>query len=705
MKKPLVRLIAFSDESPLGLLLRASEENGWKTPNSFISAYEVHSSVNTYSFLSVITNKKYWARTCRILGLTNMVGCYERIKVSRGSKYDFYGIQVPYRSLKIKEPSICPDCINNKGYLPGIWDHKLITACTIHNTKLVKTCPKCKEKIKWGRKGLSIYCCGHKFISLKSSSINTEVTRYIEATIKKKDTSTLDLIFHFFEAFQLFFNNINILVDQHELAVLAGESILDKQKVIRLLCKHVKEVAQSNGVHPRLILLPFLRSSKQEIKELASKVLYKLSQSKLIIGKTLNGIDFHINLLSAEKALGLNVYLTDGLINNSVLEIKQHAKKRRITVSISSINELLILLTSTAKQNESYKTLAEVIGKSSINKTTFVNLIKQIKAKEIEFSGVNISSGILDVRVCIKPVEVNSYDSFTMTDIAKMCGVHRESIRYAVWCGVLERIDAQETKGTTIYIEKRVAIRFNEKYIFAGKLAKENNCSRSSLAMKLIASGVKPVSGPGVDKGLTYLFKRSDISSIDMNKVIKMKNYPTNTGRKKKSPKNKNANKQSIPLFSAAYQLEISIPKASSLMKRGFLKESDSTFRQKRVTIDSFEFVKGIQQDTSLVTLKQASLAVKEHEKTFLRHWVNTQFITLVENGIDRYISKKDLTKVRRIKKKYLTSKEAGVITNTHRAHMLNLEKQKLIKPAKQLKSGNQKINLYLREQVLEVCK
>ena len=705
MRKPLVCPIAYSDESPCGLLLRASEENGWKSPNAFISAYGVHSSKKTYSFLSLITNKSHWENVCEMFGIKDKVKCYERMKVSRGSTYDFQGIQVPYRSLKIKEPSICPDCINNKKYLPSLWDHKLITACTTHNTKLVKTCPKCKDKIKWSRKGLSTCSCGHKFISLKSSCINTEVTQYIEEVINKKDGSTLDLIFHFLEAFELFFKNINIVVDQHQLAVLAGGSILDKQKVIKVLCKHVKKVAQTFGLHPRLALLPFLRSSKQEIIKLATSTLNKLAKSKITVGKTLNTVDFPTNKLSAGKALGISLDLTQKLIDSSILEMRQQAKNCLQTVTLSSINELLILFTSTAKPKASYKTLAKVIGKHSNNKITFVNFIKLVKANKIKYSGVDISSGLLSVRVHIKPIKTKIYDYLTITDVAKICGVHRESIRFAVWCGVLKRIDSEETKGTSIYIEKNVAINFNEIYIFAGKVAKENNCSNSSLAMKLIASGIKPVSGPGIDNGLTYLFKRSDISSLDMNKVIKMKNYPTNTGRKKNSQKNNNTNEQGIPLFAVAYQLEISIPKTASLVKKGFLEKSVNEFRNMRITEKSFEFVKNIQQDTSLITLQQASTSVNENEKTFIRHWINSQFVTLIENGIDRYISKKDLTKIKSFKKKYVTSKEAGIITNTHRTHMLNLEKQKLIKPVKHLVSGNQKINLYNREQVLEVCK
>ncbi len=705
MRKPLVRPIAYTDESPCGLLLRASEENGWKSPNAFISAYGVHSSKKTYSFLSLITNQNHWGNVCEMFGIINSVKCYERMRVSRGSKFDFQGIQVPYRSLKMKEPSICPDCINGKKYLLSIWDHKLITACTTHNIKLVNTCPKCKEKLKWSRKGLSICFCGHKLNTLKSSHTDIEVTQYIEAVIKKKDASTLDLIFHFFEAFKLFFKNINIVVDQHQLAVLAGESTLDKQKVIKVLCKHVKKVAQSYGLHPRLALLPFLRSSKEEIKELASSTLYKLAKSKFIIGKALNSVEFHINILSAEKVLGISHFLTRELIDSSILEVKQQAKNRGITITLSSINELLILFTNTAKPRAPYKTIATTIDRNSNNKISFVKLIKQVQINKAEFWGVNISSGILSARICTKSFEGKKDDYFTITDVAKMCDVHRETIRYATRCGVLECIDPQKTKGTTVYIDEKVALKFNKKYVFAGKIARDNDCSQSSMAMKLIASGIKAVSGPGIDNGLSYLFKRCDISLLDMDEIIKMKNYPTNTGRRKKNQKTIGTNELAIPLFTVAYQLEISIPKTSALIKKGFLKESESNSRNKMITKESFKSVKNIQQNTSLVTLQQASISVSENEKTFLRHWINSQFITLVENGIDRYISKKDLAKVKNYKKKYVTSKEAGILTNTHRTHMLNLEKQKLIKPAKQLISGNQKINLYNREQVLEVCK
>ncbi|MEE9361237.1 MAG: TniQ family protein [Cellulophaga sp.] len=705
MKKPLIRPITYSDESPIGLLLRASELNGWKSPNAFISAYKVHSSVNTYSFLSVITNKKHWGTTCRVFGITNKVECYERMKVSRGSIYDFHGMQVPYRSLRMKEPSICPDCINNKRYLPCIWDHKLITACTTHNTKLVKTCPKCKEKIKWSRKGLSICSCDHKFISLKSRCINTEVTQYIEGVINKKDGFTLDLIFHFFEAFELFFNNINISVDQHQLATLAGECLIDKQKVISLLCKHVTKVALSLGLHPRLTLFPFLRSSESAINELSTAVLNKLSESKVKLGKMPNTVNFRFNILSAEKTLGVSTFLLKELISHSIIDVKQDNKNSLIEVTISSVNNLLILFSGTTKSSELHKSIASLTSKTIGKKITLVSIIEKIETNKTTFSGMDISSGILSAKVCIKSFEGKGYDALTLIDVAKICGVHSESIRLAVRCGILERIDPVKTKGTNIYIEEKVALNFNKKYIFAGKIAKENNCSQSTIALKLIASGITPASGPKIDNGLTYIFKKSDISTLNMNEVIRIENYPTNAGRKKKAQKKEVTDEQGIPLYTVAHQLGISIPKTASLIKKGFLKEAGNKARKKMITNESFERVKNIQQDPSLVTLKQASKYFHEDEKAFLRRWVNSQFISLIDNGLNRYVSKKDLTKIKNHKKKYVTSKEAGIITNTHRTHMLNLEKQNLIKPAKYLISGKQKINFYNRKQVLEVCK
>ncbi|MCB0744445.1 MAG: hypothetical protein KDC67_11115, partial [Ignavibacteriae bacterium] len=288
-------------------------------------------------------------------------------------------------------------------------------------------------------------------------------------------------------------------------------------------------------------------------------------------------------------------------------------------------------------------------------------------------------------------------------DIAKLCGVNYENIRFAIHLGILKRVDLNTSKRGTIYIEKSEAKSFNRKYVFAGALAKKYKINNTNLAEKMISQGITPVSGPNIDGGLTYLFKRSDVAKISMKQLSTLENYPTKTGRKKGDPK-KIKDPLSVNLEVVKEKLKISNSKLIGLIDKGILKMQPNKVREVRITKSSFDKICKILDSQELVDLNQAIDKTKESKIAFYKRWINTGFVNLIDIDIKKFISKDDLKKIQQFKSKFVTCEEGGQITNTNRTYLPNLEKLGKIKTAKYLFNKGRPIRFYLRSEVVQIA-
>jgi len=74
------------------------------------------------------------------------------------------------------------------------------------------------------------------------------------------------------------------------------------------------------------------------------------------------------------------------------------------------------------------------------------------------------------------------------------------------------------------------------------------------------------------------------------------------------------------------------------------------------------------------------------------------RFVDIKDTGLDKYLSSSNLNKIKRFKKLYISSSEIGILTKTHRTHVLNLVRSYKIKPAKVLPYWSKTINFYDRK-------
>lgn len=62
--------------------------------------------------------------------------------------------------LRLESPRICPECINQFGFIEAHFDLSVMIACPIHRKQLLSLCRRCNKSLSWYRPGLLECDCG-----------------------------------------------------------------------------------------------------------------------------------------------------------------------------------------------------------------------------------------------------------------------------------------------------------------------------------------------------------------------------------------------------------------------------------------------------------------------------------------------------------------------------------------------------------------
>lgn len=153
-------------ESLVGYVIRLTEVNAYDTPGRVL-CYAGYPTSQALTF------------SCDLEPLANIVGHSpdDWAKIAYGNAQSRkrqpirFGNHVisearPFRVLTPKRTSVCPQCIDEIGYLDRFWDLTLATCCPIHGRKAIHVCPSCDKPISWLRPGLLKCRCGASLIKV-----------------------------------------------------------------------------------------------------------------------------------------------------------------------------------------------------------------------------------------------------------------------------------------------------------------------------------------------------------------------------------------------------------------------------------------------------------------------------------------------------------------------------------------------------------
>ncbi|WP_223789930.1 TniQ family protein [Marinicella meishanensis] len=686
MRNLIIKPIIQQDESPIGYLLRASETNGWQGIAQFLAGSHIYDWKTSLD--KIVTSYEHWSHVLQTIGINKVEqkGFYLSEPVKNKKVYvNFKGLRVLKNDLRVTTTSICPHCLKEDGYAQSIWDHRSIHICYKHKVPLIDYCQACGSKINWKRNNLNKCNCGEEFNVTDSPKVPDSYAFFIEDLFSNYDSEKLQLFTTLIDALSEFYHFNGITLSEYDLSFQAYLATKFPKKFESKLKHAVHKAMRSNGVHPRLSLTSLLNSKVRVLNDTSLKVI-KSANSHI---NTKDSFDFSrpLGMIETSSVLGISYILVKQLIDHQVIKADERINNQPWQIQANSVNRLLKYL---SKGNGTLKNkikLEKISHKHNV-RGNFIETIKQIANKKINFQAMNNREGILSAYVEKVLIKVNS-KFLRINDVADLCQVHYENIRFAIHAGVIKKVDPKKTKGNTIFIDEKVAKAFNKSYVFAGVLAKQHGLNHTNISEKIMSLGIRPISGPDIDGGLTYVFNRKDIRQINFKDLANLSDYETRTGRKT-GDREKVECTDSVSIIQVSEKLNISNSKVLGLLSTGTLKELKNTKRELRITKKSLNHILEVLNSKETVEISQASKVTGESIQAFYKRWINTDYVRLIDVGFMKFISKDDLNRIKKFKSEFITSEEGGKLTNTNRTFLPNQERLGKIKAAKIL--GNERI-------------
>jgi hypothetical protein len=122
-------------------------------------------------------------------------------------------------------------------------------------------------------------------------------------------------------------------------------------------------------------------------------------------------------------------------------------------------------------------------------------------------------------------------ETYSALEAAKLLGVPRDVVYFLARKGVLLSRSKAGERYPDLLIGKDGLEAFNSAYVLPAKVAKQLGTVSGQLTRLLTAQGIQPISGPRVDGGRQYVFRKSDFDMIDINALVSER--PTYSSRRR----------------------------------------------------------------------------------------------------------------------------------------------------------------------------
>ena len=157
------------DESLNGFLLRLAEENFIDSAGTLLRSAKVR-------YKGLYTREE-------VAAITDTLGLDEAIIKSLVAYDAVNGSLAQGRFLRTASVPVCVSCLQQEDYIRQSWHHQLITACPVHNIRLLATCPECDEPLDLKRASIMHCRCGYRLTdapTVKADEANLFVAGVLE---------------------------------------------------------------------------------------------------------------------------------------------------------------------------------------------------------------------------------------------------------------------------------------------------------------------------------------------------------------------------------------------------------------------------------------------------------------------------------------------------------------------------------------------
>lgn len=171
----------YPDESFMGYFLRLTEQNGYDSLSWIFQMADVNYDGTRQAIMSAFEVSKRLSGLAQLaaISLIELIKLtYNRVRGTDGLPlHYFFGQPVSQDLIRANRPKICPDCLSELSYCRRVWEFSAITICPTHRRLLIDECPKCKRRISWSRKTVTVCSCKFDWRESPASPVGEQELR------------------------------------------------------------------------------------------------------------------------------------------------------------------------------------------------------------------------------------------------------------------------------------------------------------------------------------------------------------------------------------------------------------------------------------------------------------------------------------------------------------------------------------------------
>lgn len=603
------------DESPLSLLQRAALGNGWESLKQACNSMFVCAGDVSRFVYSALRYRNRYLTVAERLGVRPddaKAIVYDRVTSTIQSKVIWRNVAARSTSLRFTAPQYCPHCLLESRYGRDLWTHRLVSACVKHQCWLIDrsckpdSCPINPLDHDWpSEQDLQVLC-------LDSEPAPPIVINTMSVLQQNTDSELLERLETCLDLSSRWADWGLLAEDHRSISVAACEFFAGRwPQTIRNQSSNAPG-DNRHPAHPRCLVSELMASDVPSHQHLASEVL---RNAPLELPMVCFGNDDFITRALAKKILGMNIGEVDVLAERGVVARGERG------FTIASCSALLCRLESMPQPIPPLAGISRALRQWKQKSTS--GLIGDLLDGTISACCFDRSIGInsLQIQASDLPQREACTEFLLLEDVADLCGVHTECIRFISSRTPLLRSVEKSGRTAKYRFRKQDVAAFHATYVFAGALAGELKVGRTTLAAKLQSAGLTPVSGPRIDGGLTFLFRREDLKSIDLDAVAHSVDYATNAGRKPDGFVAQDL--PGLPLQTAADRLEISLQSCRYLLSKDMLVRVPHLGRGLLVSEQSVADLRALYSEP-LLTTREAGKRFRQTASQFSATWVHT---------------------------------------------------------------------------------
>jgi hypothetical protein len=751
----LVRPHPHHDESPLGYLLRLIDLNGLISADHLFDAMATeHHRVP--SIWAGATQSEYAAAIASaidkpIYAIKQLQ--YVSNEILTNPEYSFRGTNVPRWGFRRKAAPMCTACLTEAPYARALWDMTLVEGCHLHGTSLIDQCPNCAAPLKWARR--EVARCGACGFDLRGA-----VQHELDATAQQNLKSILDLLTAPGDTYSVYDRRFTKANCFHLLAFIwhvVGDDLAasdlslelptgsgrtpekmaqvlaifhDPQKLETVITNHLGTMwrlmpalgmnAWALRLGERLKCRQFRAPEFNVVRDMVARVANTAMPISLPDVEKVTVLSDPQSFSPKQVAFifGVHTGVVDSAEGMAFFSNESCADHHKKLIDAVALNRLLATIHAVIEPtDEETVSIGELVNRGTLSRVgkSFWDLLGEIQAGRVQITAWDPKQPFSTARVSRRSLDQflgrrKQLDGFlSVVEVARQLGTYPDAIYRLVKAGKfkLQEKVLQRASKQLCATEDDVN-RFNAEYALAGTLAKQFAVNATNFADKVRTAGIEPISGPGIDGGLVYVFRRAELAAVDLAAIATTPEYHSRSGRRKvdaDTPRRAFSHLDLVESSEVVARLGISAQKLGQLVKAGWLNCVDhanqlgNTRVFERQVVD--EYCTRYRENAAWLPIEKVSPLFAETQHAFERSWTHTGRLTTGTDGLAIYLHKSDMDAALKLNQDMLTSRQAQQLIGIDKATLANWHRLGRISPVSGPGVDEYKNFLYARSAVL----